>query len=661
MDSQPTNRTQEQLNRVFEYYRNGRLDNAERLAISITQEVPSNEVAWKALWGILQKTGKTKESLTAIQKAAQLCPSDAKVHYSLGWTLLKNLRLGEAEKALRKAIALKPDYAAAYTDLGIIVRKLGRWEEALSLHYKAISLKENFTHAYRNLSLVLNNINFKSSNRSLYPVLLNLLQLENQIRPEDVAFSISSLLKHDPSIKDFLAEKNIFKNLKKTSSKIEALNKLSLLHHLMRICPLPDLELEQLFVKIRFFILINLDKLAASPALNYFLSTLSLQCFINEYIYFESEEETKLVSELEALITESMKQSKQPELKDILCLASYRQLRKYKWCKDLQVLDHLDDIKKILVEEPLAEKAITKDIAILGKISDKVSNKVREQYEENPFPRWVKTGLHNNAKSIAEICETKSLKLYSENIKEVTYPKILVAGCGTGQHSLQTASRFTKCHVTAVDLSLASLAYAKRKTVENKFTNIDYLQADIINLDCLEKKFHIIESVGVLHHMSEPMLGWRVLTNILKPGGLMNIGLYSELARQDIVSIRNEIKLLEVGTSDTDMRQFRQSMIESSKVSHQRLAKSPDFFSLSTLRDLIFHVQEHRFTLPQIANCLEELGLKFCGFENKDIISDFRIFYGKESDIYDLELWHQYEENSPKTFGGMYQFWCQKL
>ena len=650
MDSQPTNRTQEQLNSVFGYYRDGRLDDAEKLAISITQEVPSNEVAWKALWGILQKNGKTKESLTAIQKAAQLCPSDAKVYYSLGWTLLKNARIGEAEKALRKAIALKPDYAeahhymgvtmqklnrfeeaeanylkaiaskpkyfkaylnlgitftklgkfkkaeksfkqaietnpdsymahlylaeilykqgklkeaescyrygialnpgiaAAYTDLGIIVLKLGRWEEALSLHLKAISLKENFTEAYRNLSIILNNINFKSSNRSLYPVLLNLLQLENQIRPEDVAFSISSLLKHDPSIKDFLAEKNIFKNLKKTSSKIEALNKLSLLHHLMRICPLPDLELEQLFVKIRFFILINLDKLAASPALNYFLSTLSLQCFINEYIYFESKEETKLVSELEALITESMKQSKQPELKNILCLASYRQLHKYKWCKDLEVLDHLDDIRKILVEEPLAEKAITKDIAILGKISDNVSNKVREQYEENPYPRWINS-RHLKGTSIADFCNNANLKLYSENIKNVIAPKILVAGCGTGQHSLETATHFSGCHVTAVDLSLASLAYAKRKTIEAKLTNVDYVHADILNLANLGKEFDIIECVGVLHHMLDPMAGWKVLTSLLKPGGLMRIGLYSELARQDIISMRDEIRLLGLGTS----------------------------------------------------------------------------------------------------------------
>ena len=45
-----------------------------------------------------------------------------------------------------------------------------------------------------------------------------------------------------------------------------------------------------------------------------------------------------------------------------------------------------------------------------------------------------------------------------------------------------------------------------------------------------KEKFDIIESAGVLHHMSEPMTGWRVLTDLLKPSGLMRIGLYSELA-----------------------------------------------------------------------------------------------------------------------------------
>ena len=71
--------------------------------------------------------------------------------------------------------------------------------------------------------------------------------------------------------------------------------------------------------------------------------------------------------------------------------------------------------------------------------------------------------------------------------------------------------------------------------------------------------------------------------------------------------------------------------------------------------------EEHRFTVPQIKNCLDELGLKFCGFEDKVATSNFRELHGNEADIYDLELWHQFEERNPRAFVGMYQFWCQKL
>jgi SAM-dependent methyltransferase len=243
----------------------------------------------------------------------------------------------------------------------------------------------------------------------------------------------------------------------------------------------------------------------------------------------------------------------------------------------------------------------------------------------------------------------------------VTAPLILIAGCGTGQHSIETASRFSNCHVTAVDLSLASLAYAQRKSNELRFTNIDYLQADILHLHQMGKEFDIIESVGVLHHMDEPMAGWRVLVDLLKPGGLMKIGLYSELARHHIVEIREGIASLGLGTSATEIRKFRQSLAESHDENHWLLTTSPDFFSFSTLRDLIFHVQEHRFTLPQIKNCLNELGLKFCGFENEDTNSRFRELHGEEADIYNLALWHQFEKSNPSAFAGMYQFWCQKI
>jgi hypothetical protein len=72
-------------------------------------------------------------------------------------------------------------------------------------------------------------------------------------------------------------------------------------------------------------------------------------------------------------------------------------------------------------------------------------------------------------------------------------------------------------------------------------------------------------------------------------------------------------------------------------------------------------VQEHRFTFPEIKNCLDELGLEFCGLNSRETIPNFKKLHGKNSNIYDLTLWDQYEKSDPRAFAGMYQFWCQKL
>ena len=325
------------------------------------------------------------------------------------------------------------------------------------------------------------------------------------------------------------------------------------------------------------------------------------------------------------------------------------------------MLDQFPDVKVRLIDEPLSEKVIAQNMSVLSSVEDDVSRKVREQYEQNPYPRWVKLAIAPRVKSVGDVCSGAKLQLYSENIKSVLSPSILSAGCGTGQHSIETASRFANCKVTAVDLSRNSLAYAQRKTNELGITNIEYLQADILNLGELEQKFDIIQSAGVLHHMAEPMAGWRVLTDLLKPGGLMNIGLYSELARRHIVTVREEIGLKGIWISEEEIRQLRQSLIESDNEKYHSLVNWTDFFSLSEVRDLIFHVQEHLFTLPQIQHCLDELNLKFCGFQNADTVKRFKHTFGQDSDACDLSLWHQFEERNPSTFAGMYQFWCQKV
>jgi ubiquinone/menaquinone biosynthesis C-methylase UbiE len=263
-------------------------------------------------------------------------------------------------------------------------------------------------------------------------------------------------------------------------------------------------------------------------------------------------------------------------------------------------------------------------------------------------------------KPISTITQELNLKILNHDINEIDRPQILIAGCGTGQHSIAAVSNYKNCNVLAIDLSLSSLAYAKRKTEELGISNIEYMQADILDLAVLDRKFDIIESGGVLHHMDDPMVGWKVLTDCLKIGGLMRIGLYSELARRDIVQIRDEIKHLNIDSSSNAMKSFRNDIVSSKEKHHKLIVNYLDFYSMSTFRDLLFHVQEHRFTIPQIDASLTQLGLVFCGFENMSIIQNFKSRNFTENALYDLEIWDTFEKENPRTFATMYQFWCQK-
>ena len=141
----------------------------------------------------------------------------------------------------------------------------------------------------------------------------------------------------------------------------------------------------------------------------------------------------------------------------------------------------------------------------------------------------------------------------------------------------------------------------------------------------------------------------------------MKIALYSELARQDVVMLRKEIQQLGIGSDVASMKLFRHSIANSDKSHHKLISQTRDFHSLSELRDLLFHVQEKRFTIPQIKECMSELGLKFCGFElvgNQE--KNFELENSGLNARYDLDKWQLFEEANPLMFRGMYQFWCQK-
>ena len=627
-------------------------------AISIK---PNYAEAYVNMANALHSKGNFQSAIDKYLKSLEFQPDRAETHYNIGVAYKSKGDLIAAIDSCKRAIILKPNYSEAYCNMGVALQENGNTAAAIDSFKRAIEINPDFTEAYSNMGFSLKGITFSKPRPGLSEIIVKLLEKKNLVRPKDIILAIISLLKFNPLINESLNKHktdNLDKNLLKTCSELA---KIPLLLKAMRTCPIPDMEIEGLLAGIRSSTLLNFSEIEYTVEGQEFISALASQCFINEYLYNQTNEETQILLDLEKSIEKKLLSGSQPTIIEIAILASYKALHQYTWCDLLSIPEELAELEKRQIQEIQEENNLRASITNLQSIKDEISLKVRNQYEVNPYPRWIDLGMNLTPKSISEVVKETKLKICNNQIYKRKKLDILIAGCGTGQHSIGSASRYKNCNITAIDLSLKSLAYAKRKTNEAGLTNIEYIQADILDLGNLNKKFDIIESAGVLHHMSDPLEGWKVLTQSLKENGLMRIGLYSNLARQHIAKTQKEITQTKIGSDDLSMKIFRNKIIRSQENHHKKVILTGDFYSVSSLRDLLFHVQEHRFTIPQIENCLSILDMEFCGFESERIIQNFLAQNTNFNDLYDLRKWHKFEKNHPHTFGSMYVFWCQKL
>lgn len=361
---------------------------------------------------------------------------------------------------------------------------------------------------------------------------------------------------------------------------------------------------------------------------------LAEQCLLNEYVWLESAEDTALVAALSERLESQTHWSRAA-----LVLACFRPLKS----RDPKGDATFARFQELYVEARARERAIAEDLPALTPVDDPVSRLVRAQYEENPYPRWTRLPDPHAWRDGGDTAVPRD---------------VLIAGCGTGQHALLAAGRYEGANILAVDLSRASLAYAERKRVEHGVTNVTFAQADLLRLGVLERRFDMIESIGVLHHMADPLAGWKVLTGLLAPAGVMRIGLYSEIARRAVARARELIADWGLGDSAGAIREARRRLIrDHGGVELAALFVSPDFFGLSTCRDLLFHVQEHRFTIPELRAAMEQLDLEFLGFDTPSVTMDrYQARFADDSLGLNLENWEVFEHENPGCFGAMYQF-----
>ncbi len=427
-----------------------------------------------------------------------------------------------------------------------------------------------------------------------------------------------------------------------------------------------NLSVENFFTELRSIIL---KKCANEPKkidnnieLISLLKAISMNCFMTEYSWFQNDEEIEIIEKLYKSITERLKNNNKIYICEILILSSYKLLHEFSDLKDyiLKIYEKQKEIKetvKAQIIEIDKEIEILESIENITPIENEISLKVQNQYEIYPYPRWS---------SDFQIYDDASYFHTKKNqfplLEKIDVKKILVAGCGTGQHPISIAAFEKNAEIHAIDLSKKSISYGIRKAEEYGVKNIKWFQADLLELKKFNEKYDAIESCGVLHHMQNPKRGFDILTDMLNPQGIMKIGLYSRAFRDQLKPIKNFIKDNNLKKDINSIRQARK-LIMTSDIKGAYF-DNYDFYSVSSFIDLFMHEQELDFNILEIENLIGK-NFKFLGFTfpiaiKEQTFNKYDSLFPDNKDRNNLRNWDILETSEKYLFRTMYNFIIQK-
>jgi SAM-dependent methyltransferase len=650
-------------------HRSGQLMEAEQLYRSVLAIAPEHAESHYLRGIIALQLRRPQEAIAAIQRALAINEPMPEWHYNLAFAYQSLGRLEDAVAHHRRAVTIDPSFMMAQTSLARSLLTLGATEQALAVSMHALGMQAS-PETKQLVAECLSGLRQVTVTQELRDVVLRAASEPWGVVANFTHVVIALL---NPAIAPMIRRaveawpQRLQADALLGAQGISVLAQDPLFRCLLGSAT-TSLELERFFTCLRSVILVwahhGTPLGAATDHAVEIGCWLAQQCFINEYVYAYADDEIEQVRQLQSRIATALEAGTSVPALWLAAIGAYVPLHELPGPELLLKLTWPDAVRRVLelqVEQPLQEKAAQASIPQLTPIGHGVSAQVRQQYEENPYPRWVKaspaapTGIDAYLRAQFPLAPVR--ELHKDRGLDV-----LVAGCGTGQHPIHIAQQFAGAQVLALDLSRASLAYARRKTSEMGLKQIEYAQADILNLGGLGRSFDHIEAVGVLHHLADPQAGWRVLLSLLRPGGLMHIGVYSELARQDVVRARAFVAERGYGQTADDIRRCRQDLFALDSADPLKPITSRfDFFSTSNCRDLMFHVQEHRLSLPAIKAFLAENDLQFLGFlTSSQNQRRYAARFPDDPAMIDLDRWHVFETENPNTFLTMYRFWVQK-
>lgn len=565
----------------------------------------------------------------------------------------------KAERYLAEALARAPDNDRTLALLGEVALRRGRLTDAFALYVRAVNTAPDI-HLYKERFLEL-------AGRGLDVVHSD--QLETAIvaclRTPDLAGAVenwASLLMANPSFQAAygLRGRQPFDPVRRPTHivTIEPLLRPLFLQG-MKSNVVCDPVFEELVADIRRHLLdVFFESGEISDRYVTLASALSHYALFTDFILDETQSEQDRIGELrEAIETRTTWNAAA-----IVLFACYRPLCSLanadKLLKAFENTDALSEVVQAQIAAPAVLSQMASSIPALSPVSDETSRNVRGQYEAFPYPCW-------KALSKRHIVENWEADESSRRLEaHLLSPRasILIAGCGTGRDAAIHAMRFPSASITAVDVSRTSLAYATMKAKELGLQNLRLVQGDILDLGRLGQSFDHICCTGVLHHMENPAAGWHVLRDVLKPGGLMRIGLYSRAGRDAVAAAQDAARKGGYHAIREDILRFRRDCSRlCDRKTLLRLSQLQDYYHLNMYRDLLFPAREHRFDLAQIGDMLDELNLLFEGFYvSAEVLNTFRSMFRDDRHANYLRSWRQFESRYPDTFASMYIFWCRK-
>lgn len=258
---------------------------------------------------------------------------------------------------------------------------------------------------------------------------------------------------------------------------------------------------------------------------------------------------------------------------------------------------------------------------VTTEITSKTLTEVQEHYMDYPYP-------HRNP----EEEKTRLLQLMGESLVELNHYlykgkedfkkgfRILIAGGGTGDSStfLGDQLKNTDAEIVYLDFSKKSMEIAQKRAEIRGIKNIRWINDSILNIPNLNLgKFDYINCSGVLHHLSSPDDGLKILQSSLNPTGGMSLMVYAQIGRTGVYQIQELMSRINKGVTSRQEEVVNCNTIISALPVTNWYVHSKDYIADHLLYgdvglyDMFLHKQDRAYTILELMEFIGKAGLNY--------------------------------------------------